>query len=362
MGESYHIIPGTTASSGISLTEDMALAIPSHSMNANHLGPYSQEGVWQIAGTHNSGEASGIFEVDLNGFVSGQMLGFTYANEFRTQSWDTISVTGASGAALPPIYTFDGIYQVYLPTGNYNFTINQSGYVAQSWSVWVSPGETSTGQDVELEQSNTPWQSVAVTSITSVTPVTSVTLPTNTSAQTVYPCKGSWNGTLGPGSGTISVLGMNQQITTNSIVTGTFDGDTTHGNWLGTVNTNYTVPGVNQKGQLSSTIAGSYTMKITNGTVTGTSTIPLTGQITGELKITFQGHESKTGQLTGTWTATLTITKVTYSGSTLNSNISAPGSGQFAGTVQKADPVSNVGVAALSALAASVYILKRVRQ
>ena len=48
MGESYHIIPGTTAKSGISLTEDGALNPYSlgHTMAANHLGPYSQEGVW----------------------------------------------------------------------------------------------------------------------------------------------------------------------------------------------------------------------------------------------------------------------------------------------------------------------------
>ena len=37
-------------------------------MAANHLGPYSQEGTWQITGTHKSGEASDIFVVDLNGF------------------------------------------------------------------------------------------------------------------------------------------------------------------------------------------------------------------------------------------------------------------------------------------------------
>ena len=44
MGESYHIIPGTTATSGISLTEDMALSsnFVGHTMAPNHLGPYSQ--------------------------------------------------------------------------------------------------------------------------------------------------------------------------------------------------------------------------------------------------------------------------------------------------------------------------------
>ena len=164
MGESYHIIPGTTALSGISLTEDTALneyvsppgsAFIGHTMAANHLGPYSQEGVWQIAGTHNSGEASAIFEVDLNGFVSGNVLAFTWSNEFRTLSWGTVSVTGATGATWN-FYTYDGVYQAFLPTGQYTFSISQPGYAPQTWSVSVSPGQTGSGQNVYLEQSNIP--------------------------------------------------------------------------------------------------------------------------------------------------------------------------------------------------------------
>ena len=157
MGESYHIIPGTTATSGISLTEDTALSsnFVGHSMAANHLGPYSQQGVWQIAGAHNSGEASAIFEVDLNGFVSGNVLAFTWSNEFRTLSWGTVSVTGASGTAWN-FYTYDGVYQAFLPTGNYKFTLSQPGYAPQTWSYSVSPGQSGSGANVYLEQSNIP--------------------------------------------------------------------------------------------------------------------------------------------------------------------------------------------------------------
>ncbi len=157
MGESYHIIPGTTATSGISLTEDTALNsnFVGHTMAPNHLGPYSQEGVWQIAGAHNTGEASAIFEVDLNGFVSGNVLAFTWSNEFRTLSWGTVSVTGASGASWN-FYTYDGVYQAFLPTGNYKFSISQPGYAPQTWSVAVSPGQSGSGQNVYLEQSNIP--------------------------------------------------------------------------------------------------------------------------------------------------------------------------------------------------------------
>ncbi|HXX72943.1 MAG TPA: carboxypeptidase-like regulatory domain-containing protein [Candidatus Acidoferrales bacterium] len=175
MGESYHIIPGTTATSGISLTEDTALKpeLIGHSLAANHLGPYSQEGVWQIAGTHNSGEASGIFEVDLNGFISGNALAFTYANEFRTLSWGAVNVVAASSTNSSGMnfYTYDGVYQAYLPPGQYMFTISSPGYAPQTWSVSVTPGETGTGQNVYLEQSQIPvpeFSGVAVVAISAL--------------------------------------------------------------------------------------------------------------------------------------------------------------------------------------------------
>jgi hypothetical protein len=158
MGESYHIIPGTTATSGISLTEDMALKpeLVGHTLAPNHLGPYSQQGVWQISGTHNSGEASAIFEVDLNGLVTGNSLAFTWSNEFRPLSWGLVNVVGAQGGAGWNFYTFDGAYEAYLPPGTYRFTISSPGYASQSWSVAVSSGMSGSGQNVYLEQSNIP--------------------------------------------------------------------------------------------------------------------------------------------------------------------------------------------------------------
>ena len=158
MGESYHIIPSTVAVSEISLSEDAAHSTTflDHSMTFNHLGPYSQEGVWHISGAHLSGEASAIFEVDLNGFVSGNVFGFTWSNEFRTLSWGTVSVTGASGATFPPMYTYDGIYEGFFPTGDYSFTLSSPGYVSQTWSLSITPGQTATGLNAYLEQSNIP--------------------------------------------------------------------------------------------------------------------------------------------------------------------------------------------------------------
>jgi hypothetical protein len=159
MGESYHIIPGTTASSGISLTEDGALKpvyiSPAHSMAPNHLGPYSQEGVWQISNAHLSGEASAIFEVDTNGLITGNAFAFAWNNEFRTTSWSLVNVVGASGASWN-FYTYDGIYQAYLPPGTYTFTLSNPGYTSQSFSVVVTNGQSGGGQNQYLQQSQVP--------------------------------------------------------------------------------------------------------------------------------------------------------------------------------------------------------------
>ena len=173
MGESYHLIPGTTATSGISLTEDTALKpeLIGHTLAPNHLGPYSQEGVWQISNAHNSGEASGIFEVDLNGLVTGNALAFTWSNEFRPLSWGLVNVVGAQGGAGWNFYTYDGVYQAYLPPGTYQFTMSSPGYASQSWSVAVSSGMNGGGQNLYLEQSNIPvpeFSGIAVAAVSAL--------------------------------------------------------------------------------------------------------------------------------------------------------------------------------------------------
>jgi hypothetical protein len=181
MGESYHIIPGTTAKSGISLTEDLATSKAGlGTMVPNHLGPYSQQGTWQINGAHNSGEASAIYEVDLNGLVSGNALAFTWSNEFRPLSWGTITVTGAG---LPSqglsFYTYDGVYQAYLPStigasGSviYSFSLTSPGYAPQVWKGAVSSGQTGTGQNLYLEQTNIPIPEFSTITITAFSALT----------------------------------------------------------------------------------------------------------------------------------------------------------------------------------------------
>jgi len=83
VGESYHIIPGTTATSHISLTEDAALnrAYLGHSLVANHLGPYSQQ-MWNVLAPPPGGTASAAFEVDSNGVTTVLSANNTFQFEF----------------------------------------------------------------------------------------------------------------------------------------------------------------------------------------------------------------------------------------------------------------------------------------
>ena len=173
MGESYHIIPSNSSKLGISLTEDAALngTYLGHSMIANHIGPYSQQGEWQISGTAPGGEASAAFEVDLNGLVSGTVLGFTSSDEFRPVSWATILATTTTGATYTSFSIYDGFYEGYLQPGPYTFAINARGYSPQSWNATISPGQKQLGENLNLHENNTPVPELYLPAITALSAV-----------------------------------------------------------------------------------------------------------------------------------------------------------------------------------------------
>jgi hypothetical protein len=132
-------------------------------MAPNHLGPYMQEGVWSLSNAHLSGETSGEWEVDLNGYVSGTALAFTWSNEFRTISWYTVSVVGATGTlknASFVSYVNDGIYEFYLPAGTYAMTLAGPGYKATPMGTIAvtdsQVGLPGAGYNIGLPPSNIP--------------------------------------------------------------------------------------------------------------------------------------------------------------------------------------------------------------
>jgi len=161
-GESCHWIVGATvpadAVSCNGYTEQGALDpfFLGHSMAPNHLGPYRQEGPWVLNNAHNSGEASGVFEVDLNGLISGNALAFTWSSEFRPVSWATVTLSGVPGGTYVG-YSWDGTYEFYsAPSDTAMLAIAIPGMETQSTSVAITDGMGTTGQNFYLEMSGIP--------------------------------------------------------------------------------------------------------------------------------------------------------------------------------------------------------------
>jgi hypothetical protein len=147
-GDSFHTIPGSTAG---------PFGFTGSSLALNGLGPYAQRGPWVLPNAHLGAEASGIFEVDKRGYISGNIYGFTYSNELRTVSWGSVTAVGAQGAnATFSSYSWDGFYDMYLDPGSYAFTIAVPGYNSVSSSVTISSGQATSGVTFQLERSNIP--------------------------------------------------------------------------------------------------------------------------------------------------------------------------------------------------------------
>ncbi len=91
LGESFHVIPGTIAKSGVSYTEDAALSglFVDHTMAPNHLGPYSQKGSMVISSPPAGGSSSGMFQIYIG--QSGNPI-----PEFPTVPVVTLVVLAAS--------------------------------------------------------------------------------------------------------------------------------------------------------------------------------------------------------------------------------------------------------------------------
>ncbi len=149
-GDSFHVIPGA----GFGKTGD--------SLAGNHVGPFSQRAVWRVPNAHLAAEASVIFEVDKLGFISGQVFGFTWSDELRTQSWVVLQAVSADGKQTFNYYTFDSYYSLYLPAGTWKFTVytwspaRNQGFKTITNTVVISNGQTTFGVNYYLERSNIP--------------------------------------------------------------------------------------------------------------------------------------------------------------------------------------------------------------
>jgi hypothetical protein len=142
-GDSFHTVSNPQSPFGFTGT----------TLSPNGLGPYSQTEPWQIPGPPTGGETSGIFKLDKRGYIEGEILGFTIDNQLRPISW--ARVTAGTTSYNVTQYSWDGYYEMYLDPGTYNITIAIEGYNAFQTNASFSPGQSTTGFDIQLELTKT---------------------------------------------------------------------------------------------------------------------------------------------------------------------------------------------------------------
>ena len=86
--------------------------------------------------------------------IMGTVLGFNMWDQLEPVAWAT--VTADNGQRTFVAYSSSGgFYEMFVPTGSYNVTVIQPGYLSYSNAVAVSDGSTS-HINFTLEQSHVP--------------------------------------------------------------------------------------------------------------------------------------------------------------------------------------------------------------
>ena len=89
------------------------------------------------------------------GYIQGAVYGYNMWDELIPIDWAQITASN-------DIYSFkyssyaDGSYGFYLPTGTFNLTVEEPGFVAQSKTIAVADGSSTTGFNFFLQGSNVP--------------------------------------------------------------------------------------------------------------------------------------------------------------------------------------------------------------
>jgi hypothetical protein len=128
-------------------------------------GPYELRTEIIVPNVHLFGEASIVFELDELLLLTGQLAGFSWSDELRTISWATVTVSGAAGEFS--VASFDGKYEMFVPRGDYDLTIEyfsgDQGFTSQTVPITAPDGGTLSYNFLNMERSNIPVPEFPVT-------------------------------------------------------------------------------------------------------------------------------------------------------------------------------------------------------
>lgn len=171
------------------------------------------------------------------------------------------------------------------------------------------------------------------------TAIASVGLRDNSAyaAEPASPVTGTWSGTIS-GEGPLDTF---YELKFDANISGTFEGDTSGGEWVGKFYSNYTVFPVHAKGEDTGNVTGSYTVTIDDsGLIAGEGRVEVSGVLTGELEFTIEGVKSESGYVSGTWNGFLTSQSLSYGGTPVKIDVKLGASGEFEGKVKSVESPS----------------------
>ncbi|OGD52920.1 hypothetical protein A3K80_03080 [Candidatus Bathyarchaeota archaeon RBG_13_38_9] len=163
-----------------------------------------------------------------------------------------------------------------------------------------------------------------------------------TAASETVDANGSWT-TQMSGTGTAEEI---YTVDVNSTMEGTFSGNTSSGEWIGTYNASYQISPLGIDEQDSGEISGTYMMTIDeSGVISGNATAQVSDVLTGGLQLTINGTESESGELNGTLSSTLNGSTISYGGTPVPlGEMMLNISGEFEGVAQREGPTPSPGV------------------
>ena len=88
------------------------------------------------------------------GRVHGHVYGFNVYDELVTLSWATVAAV-QDGETVETAYSFDGFYEMYLPSGTFDLVVEAPGYFSETRSVFIGDG-SDFAIDFFMERNNQP--------------------------------------------------------------------------------------------------------------------------------------------------------------------------------------------------------------
>jgi len=92
--------------------------------------------------------------IGAGGLIRGTIYGFNVWDELITIGWASVAAI-QNGQEIEKVYSNDGFYEMYLPSGDFDMVVDAQGYFTETKSIFIGDGSAYTLNFV-MERNNQP--------------------------------------------------------------------------------------------------------------------------------------------------------------------------------------------------------------